>query len=303
MSSLSVHLRQAEDHSGLPFHPNCPVCRSARLAGSLGGDELVSRGTQAAIAAGLVAFSGLGTPVAVAAGPDQDIEGTAEVVESRDPSSLDVGDPTTSLPDAAALVPDDEAPAPSETDEVDAALAPEPVDAVAEPVVEASGEADAPEDDPSAASEPVALAEPPTDVPTATSPPEEPVAQQLHVDSSNGSKREERAERSKQTAPAATHRVVVAPAPAPAPPAPAAPMTIRVVAGASTDTGRAAPGDRFHTVQRGESLWSIASDMLGGDASVARVAREVNRLWELNADRIATGSPDLLFAGTRLRLR
>ena len=68
--------------------------------------------------------------------------------------------------------------------------------------------------------------------------------------------------------------------------------------------GRAAQrGDRFHVVQRGESLWSIANDLLGDGASAARIAREVNRLWELNSDRIATGDPDLLMVGTRLALR
>jgi nucleoid-associated protein YgaU len=61
--------------------------------------------------------------------------------------------------------------------------------------------------------------------------------------------------------------------------------------------------DRFHVVQRGESLWSIARDLLGHDASVARIAREVNRLWELNSERIGTGEPDLVMAGTRLVLR
>jgi hypothetical protein len=35
---------------------------------------------------------------------------------------------------------------------------------------------------------------------------------------------------------------------------------------------------------------------------VARIAREVSRLWELNEDVIDTGRPDLVFAGTRLRL-
>ena len=53
----------------------------------------------------------------------------------------------------------------------------------------------------------------------------------------------------------------------------------------------------------GESLWSIASDLLGDDASVARIAREVNRLWELNGDHIGTGDPDLLMVGTKLALR
>jgi len=63
------------------------------------------------------------------------------------------------------------------------------------------------------------------------------------------------------------------------------------------------PGDRFHVVLPGESLWSIATDVLGDRATVARVAREVSRLWELNEDRIATGNRDLLPVATRLRLR
>jgi nucleoid-associated protein YgaU len=65
----------------------------------------------------------------------------------------------------------------------------------------------------------------------------------------------------------------------------------------------AQPGDRVHVVQRGESLWSIAKDVLGDDASVGRIAREVNRLWELNSERIGTGEPDLVMAGTRITLR
>jgi hypothetical protein len=35
---------------------------------------------------------------------------------------------------------------------------------------------------------------------------------------------------------------------------------------------------------------------------VASVAREVNRLWDLNRGRIGTGDPDLLPTGTRLEL-
>jgi hypothetical protein len=65
---------------------------------------------------------------------------------------------------------------------------------------------------------------------------------------------------------------------------------------------RAHPDDRVHVVLAGESLWSIAADRLGGHASAARIAREVDRLWTLNHERIATGDPDLLAIGTRLTL-
>jgi len=73
---------------------------------------------------------------------------------------------------------------------------------------------------------------------------------------------------------------------------------------AAVSRGREAQrGDRFHVVRRGESLWSIAKDLLDDGASVAQVAREVNRLWELNSSRIGTGDRDLLMVGTRLALR
>jgi hypothetical protein len=80
----------------------------------------------------------------------------------------------------------------------------------------------------------------------------------------------------------------------------AAPRAATLAVAGARDQAR--PGDRYHVVRAGESLWSIASDLLGEQATVARIAREVNHLWTLNADRIATGDPDLLMIGTRLRL-
>ena len=62
-------------------------------------------------------------------------------------------------------------------------------------------------------------------------------------------------------------------------------------------------GDRQHTVTPGQSLWSIAAALRGPGASAAEIAREVNRLWTINEERIATGNPDLLMVGTRLKLR
>jgi nucleoid-associated protein YgaU len=53
----------------------------------------------------------------------------------------------------------------------------------------------------------------------------------------------------------------------------------------------------------GDTLWTIAADQLGGRSSSAAIAGEVNRLWMLNADRIASGEPQLIQPGQRLRVR
>ena len=88
-----------------------------------------------------------------------------------------------------------------------------------------------------------------------------------------------------------------------APPASAAATAEPATASNVRHERQARRDHRVHVVQRNESLWSIAKDVLGDDASPARIAREVNRLWELNGNRIGTGDPDLLMAGTKLVLR
>lgn len=93
---------------------------------------------------------------------------------------------------------------------------------------------------------------------------------------------------------------VAPPAPPPAPSSTPAPATIAMPQTTTRDDAK--PGDRSHRVHAGESLWSIASDVLGPSASPARIAREVHRLWQLNRERIGTGSPDLVMVGTTLRL-
>ena len=66
--SLSRHLTSpSAEHGRLAFHPDCPRCQSERLAGDLAGDELISRRTQAALAAGLLAFSAAAPPTAAVA--------------------------------------------------------------------------------------------------------------------------------------------------------------------------------------------------------------------------------------------
>ena len=299
MSSLSVHLRVPDDHSGLPFHPSCPVCRRDRLAGSLDGDEIVSRSTQAALAAGLLVFSGVGAPAAaVASGPDEEVDGAAEVVASPDPGT-DIDETATGWTDGGAAPVEDE-PAAVVPEPEGVAPEPTPREAAEEPVIAATeGEPVAQEP------EPVAVAAPPTAPPTA---PVEPTASDgIGVDTADSAKRERQTKRSKS---AVKPRVVFAPAPvvAPAPivsPAPRSATTVRVVAGSNQSNlvVRASSGGRFHVVQRGESLWSIATDRLGERAGAVQIAREVDRLWQLNEDRIGSGGPDLLYAGTRLRLR
>lgn len=78
---------------------------------------------------------------------------------------------------------------------------------------------------------------------------------------------------------------------------------------AATPAERQAPASAphrdngFHAVRPGESLWSIATALLPAGASNAEIATEVQRLWEVNEERIGTGDPNLIFVGTALRLR
>lgn len=65
---------------------------------------------------------------------------------------------------------------------------------------------------------------------------------------------------------------------------------------------RAASKSRgHHTVREGESLWTIARYLGGRGASDGDIAREVSRLWSLNAGTIRTGNSDLIYPGQVLR--
>jgi outer membrane biosynthesis protein TonB len=230
------------------------------------------------------------------------------VVDGGDPavsSELDLELETAQLPDDATA-PD---PVVAATDEDSAPLEVEPAVDTREPVVEVADDAPSP---PAETVDPV----PPEQSAVAT-PPAEPgaprateksgitaQAKQPRKTPKVEARQERRPDRSTaEPAPAAAPVQTTESAPAPPAPVaePAPSSTVRVVALSSGS--RAVPGDRFHVVRPGESLWSIAADLLGDRATVARVAREVNRLWALNDDRIRTGNPDLLYAGTRLIVR
>ena len=55
-------------------------------------------------------------------------------------------------------------------------------------------------------------------------------------------------------------------------------------------------------MQRGESLWRIAEQRLGKGASDAKIAALVDELWRMNAGKIGTGDPDLIYPGQQLRM-
>jgi len=68
-------------------------------------------------------------------------------------------------------------------------------------------------------------------------------------------------------------------------------------AGPSTQTS---PGSVM--VKPGDSLWSIAARLLGPEATDAAIETKLVAIWDMNAARIGTGDPNLIFPGTRLRL-
>lgn len=55
-------------------------------------------------------------------------------------------------------------------------------------------------------------------------------------------------------------------------------------------------------VRSGDSLWAIARREVGDGASDREVEARLVAIWNLNARRIGTGDPNLIFPGTRLRL-
>jgi LysM domain len=56
-------------------------------------------------------------------------------------------------------------------------------------------------------------------------------------------------------------------------------------------------------VAPGQSLWAIAEDLVGVRAGIARIVGVVGRLWALNAERIGTGDPNLIYPGQTLIYR
>jgi len=300
--SLTDHILEPGDHGRLGFHPGCAVCRRERLAGALSSEPLLSRRTQAALAAGVLALSTAAPPVAaVGAEPDNDREGIAAPEVSapdagaNDPDS-DPGGADEDLPSGDGGPPDDEnGPVEQAPEAIQEPRVPdpEPDTGVAAPVAPGSVQ--------------VAPQAPAGAAPTSPLKPQASPPAKTKDKRAKAKKRRDRAQqRAEESAPSVPLRPL-APAGTRAPaPAGGAPQHEHHSGGGlspAAGTAAAIPrGADSYLVRPGDSLWSIAKRLLGSDASNAQVASEVERLWQLNAERIGTGNPNLIVAGQKLAL-
>jgi hypothetical protein len=223
--------------------------------------------------------------VALAGEPDSEGEGTAPPVEVPVPPDFDPGGEETGL---------EETPASGGAEEEGGAVEGEPEVDIAAP---------SPEEVTAAATEAPIEAVPPQPAP-APAPVQqqasEPAAAEPVANQSIVAPKQERVERS-----TASEGTASGEAPPPAEPAEQeVPMpSPQPVASTPPDPARTLTGKDIYVVRPGDCLWHIAASLLPGDAGTEAVASEVARLWQLNEDRIGTGDPNLIYAGTELRLR
>jgi hypothetical protein len=270
----------------------------------------VQQRTQAIALSVALVLSGILPGAAAAQEPDQDREGTAVPEPTAPPDST--ADPDfdpgakTDLPfglDLRTGGGDDDAGDGAPVDQ-------EPVSDPDAPTLGEPAPTDTPEtlavETPTAPAEtpppdPAPVLPPPTSAVPAPPPPEtQPTTDRRAKRSAERARKRDQARQQpaplRVTIPAAA---VAAPAPTTAP----APVAVADEQPPAADSGPPArSSDDSYTVRRGESLWTIASDLLGSDAAVAEIAAESNRLYALNRDRIGP-DPDYLIAGTVLRLR
>jgi len=303
MNELARHLTHEGSHGDLPFHASCAVCREERLSGRLTVEPLISHRAQAGLAAAVLAGSAAVPSVAAATTPVPEQETEAEGThDSEDPSigDIDGTDPGSGsgvdTPVGSQPV-GDVGPAAGDDDGGPLESA-EPGDAGADddslpPGTDVEPPAGAGATTPPVPPAPAAPALPVPDVED-----DEPVKEKRAAKKGGG------AAQAPQAAPAphVTQADEAVPVPVPAPVAPATTGNQAAAASAPADPSSGTSG-RTHTVQPGESLWTIASDRLGAGAGTAEIAREVQRIWDLNAGSIGTGDPDLVIAGQELRLK
>ena len=340
---LNSHLVEAGDHGRLPFRPDCPVCCAERAGGTLPAGSSVSPRTTAGLVAGLVAAGTLLPPaLASAAKPIPDEEGGNYTQRPQPGATARPGDERAAEDATAVSTDPPPAPPPGfgDDDEPGSGDGPEghvhvgdqdqPPPPVQPPAGEDAGLPGAGAPPPPAPAALPGPAVPPETAPPAPIPPAEVPAPAPAADQGPAVPEEapgKAAPRQRSSgkavdlprsvpgansfrqqgyvAPAAAATASAGPASTATNANQAAPESASGAAAGQrsrSDAGRP-PGGDFHVVRPGESLWSIASELLGPGASSAAIASEVDRLWRLNADRLRTGTPDLILPGQKLRLR
>lgn len=73
-----------------------------------------------------------------------------------------------------------------------------------------------------------------------------------------------------------------------------APVPSAKPAKAKKQGGAKTVGSRQYYIRRGDNLWVISRDRLGGKASKADVQRYLVRIWNLNKQRMRTEQPDVI---------
>jgi hypothetical protein len=322
---VNIHQSKRSDHDRLGFHPDCPTCRQDRLFAALSPSPALCGRVRVLLAAGVLAFSAGGTATSIASEPDDQQEGIV-VPDQGAPAAPPSGGGTGQQGDDLGQNSGGETPLPFEVNPVPGAppegtppdgapLEAEPVDdsvgrltLTAPDSPEGLGPGDAPVPPteavppappvaPMAPGEPLAPTQDPVP-PEAALPPAKPEAAHRANERGRSKRLHHKQPRGETTR--------AAPAPAAATPAyaPASDLTEQSSSGPAVAAIDASlNGRRFHTVRPGESLWSIASALLGPDASPGAIALEVHRLWRLNSARVGTGDPDLLRIGVKLHLR
>ena len=299
MASLTTHLRRPEDHGRLAFRPDCPVCRRERLAGTEPIDALVGHRTQALLAASVLALSSASSTAAVAAEPDQEQEGAL----APDQVAVDPGlvaDPQSDPGGSSIELPVDAAPPaadPGDDTAIEQQIATEEAPAEEAPAPDVS------EESVPAPAEPEPTPPPAVSTPEPSPPAPPPPAVTAEPDPDRNPEPVRKQRRPTKVTPSKTVLRIAAPQPQAVAAPPAATIRVAPAAADAHPVRATRRGEPIHVVRANESLWSIARDLLGDEASAARIAREVNRLWALNSSRIGTGDPDLLMTGTRLRVR
>lgn len=253
-----------------------------------------SRRLVAILLAALLALSAISPGLAVAREADSEGEGAGVPVEAPDPH-FDPGGEESALEEvpAAGGSEEEEGGAVEVEAEVEAEL---PAPSEGAP----STGAVPTESSPPAEPEPAVPAVQPEYVPQQASDPApavEPVANQSlkappmqHQDRVVREVTQESAPTPPESAPAPTpSEEAPRPTPTSAPPATTAP-------------NRDLAGKRVYVVQPGDCLSYIAAALLPAGADAAQIEAEVGRLWRLNADRIGTGDPNLIYSGTELLL-